>query len=1007
MDSIIIKGAREHNLKNIDLILPRDEFIVFTGISGSGKSTLAFDTIFAEGQRRYLESLSSYARQFLGQMDKPDVDYIEGLSPAISIDQKAASHNPRSTVGTVTEINDYLRLLYAKIGIAHCPICGREIARLSVDEIMERILDIKTKEDVEILSPVVRARKGEYSALLEDMFKRGFSYAYVDGKKVNLSSKAEREKVKLARYKKHNIDILVDKVKINDENFSRIFEDVENTLKLSNGIVKIKCRDASLEVGKIKCRDALQCVSTRDLGVGSELNSEPTGNPAVKTAGTKSVIFNQNFSCPIHEIEFPELEPRLFSFNSPYGACPTCEGLGVKKEVDPELVIPDQSKTIAGGAIMPWSYKKNNFHGRVLSAVCQYYHIPENARFLDLPDYQKGILIHGEKSASSAKATAAEAADISVKIHSKTGHTWRFKVSWRGIVSYLEERYFKTQSEAVREDIEKYMSNKACSTCHGSRYKSEVLLVTIGGLARTTVRSGGKNIYEISSLSVTKALKFLKNLELTAREELIAKRILKEIQNRLGFLNDVGLGYLTLSRSASTLAGGEIQRIRLASQIGSQLVGVLYILDEPSIGLHARDNKKLLGTLLKLRDIGNSLIVIEHDEETIRAADYLVDIGPGAGRLGGEIVAEGTLAEILKNKKSLTASYLNKDLEIELPATRRPLKNKRMVTVKGAAEHNLKNLTVSFPLKAFTCVTGVSGSGKSTLVEDVLYKSLSVKIMRSLQKPGRHQGIIGAEHLRKVIMIDQSPIGRTPRSNPATYTGLFTPVRKIFSLSREARLRGYSQGRFSFNIAGGRCENCHGEGFLKVEMQFMPDVYLPCDVCKGKRYNSETLQVKYKGKNVADVLEMTVSEAKEFFKNFPQVFEPLKVLEEVGLGYINLGQAATTLSGGEAQRIKLASELSRRGSTDTLYILDEPTTGLHFDDIKKLLGVLNRLVDAGNTVIVIEHNLDVIKTADYVVDLGPEGGEGGGRLIAAGTPEDIVRYPESYTGQFLKEVLRK
>ena len=975
MDSIVIKGAREHNLKNLDLVLPRDKFVVFTGISGSGKSTLAFDTIFAEGQRRYLESLSSYARQFLGQMDKPDVDYIEGLSPAISIDQKSASHNPRSTVGTVTEIHDYLRLLYAKIGIAHCPICGREIARLSVDEIMERILDIGSGRDsgrniaryvpteIEIISPIVRARKGEYSSLLEDMFKRGFSYAYVDGKKTDLTSRAQREKVKLARYKKHDIDILIDTVKITDENFSRIFEGVENALKLSGGIVKVKCMGPRLR------------------------GDDDFDNSVAKATETKSVIFNQNFSCPVHEVEFPELEPRLFSFNSPYGACPTCEGLGVNKEVDPELVIPDQSKTIAEGGIMPWSYKKNNFQGRVLSAVTNYYHIPENGRISDLPDYQKEILINGEKPA----------AEIPVKIHSKTGSVWKFNVAWKGIVGYLEERYFKTQSDAVREDIEKYMSNKACSTCHGSRYKPEVLLVTIGN----------KNIYELSSASVGETLKFLNKLELTPREQLIGKRILKEIQNRLGFLDDVGLGYLTLSRSASTLAGGEVQRIRLASQIGSQLVGVLYILDEPSIGLHARDNEKLLGTLLKLKGIGNSLIVIEHDEETIRAADYIVDIGPGAGRLGGEIVAQGTLAEILKNKKSLTAKYLNKELKIEIPTARRPLKNKKIITVKGASEHNLKNITVSFPLKVFTCVTGVSGSGKSTLVEDILYKSLSAKIMRSLQKPGRNQGIIGTENLRKVIMIDQSPIGRTPRSNPATYTGLFTPVRKIFSMSREARMRGYSPGRFSFNVAGGRCENCRGEGFLKVEMQFMPDVYLPCDVCKGKRYNSETLQVKYKGKNIAEVLAMTVSEAKDFFENFPQVHEPLKVLEEVGLGYINLGQAATTLSGGEAQRIKLASELSRPRSVDTLYILDEPTTGLHFDDIKKLLAVLNRLVDAGNTVIVIEHNLDVVKTADYIVDLGPEGGEGGGRVIAAGTPEDIIRYDESYTGQFLHDILKK
>lgn len=942
MDNIIIKGAREHNLKNIDLTLPRNKLIVFTGISGSGKSTLAFDTIFAEGQRRYLESLSAYARQFLGQMDKPHVDYIEGLSPAISIDQKAASHNPRSTVGTVTEIHDYLRLLYAKIGIPHCPICGREIKGLSIDEIVERIYDLKSDTEIEILAPVVRGRKGEYSSLLQEMFERGFGTAYVDKKKIDLTSKAGREKVKLARYQKHDIDILADKVKINEQNFSRIFESAEATLKLSSGIVKIKINQ-------------------------------------------REIIFNQNLACPIHEIEFPELEPRLFSFNSPYGACPTCEGLGTKKEIDSDLVIPDQSKTIAEGGIMPWSYKKNNYQATILRAVTSYYDIPENARLSDLPEYQKNILLYGEEPADY----------IPVRFHSKTGSTWSFNLHWKGVAGFLEDRYFKTQSDAVRADIEKYMSQKPCSTCHGSRYKKESLLVKVHG----------KNIHEVSSQNVNSSLKFFQSLELTEKEKIIAKRILAEIQNRLGFLDNVGLSYLTLARSANTLAGGETQRIRLASQIGSQLVGVLYVLDEPSIGLHARDNKKLLETLLKLRDLGNTLIVIEHDEETIRAADHIVDIGPGAGRLGGEVVAEGGLNQIIGNKNSVTGKYLKREYQIEMPEKRRSVKNKKLISVRNATEHNLKNLNVSFPLKVFTCVTGVSGSGKSTLVEEILYKALSAKLMRSLEKPGHHQEITGAENLRKVIMIDQSPIGRTPRSNPATYTGLFTPVRKIFSLSKEARTRGYLPGRFSFNVPGGRCENCRGEGFLKVEMQFMPDVYLPCDVCHGKRYNSETLQVKYKGKNIAEVLTMTVAEAKEFFANFPEVHEPLKVLEEVGLGYINLGQAATTLSGGEAQRIKLASELSRRGSIDTLYILDEPTTGLHFDDIKKLLAVLNRLVDAGNTVIVIEHNLDVIKTADWVIDLGPEGGEGGGRLVASGGPEDLVRYSESYTGQFLKSVL--
>jgi len=959
MDNIIIKGAREHNLKNIDLTLPRNKLIVFTGISGSGKSTLAFDTIFAEGQRRYLESLSAYARQFLGQMDKPDVDYIEGLSPAISIDQKAASHNPRSTVGTVTEIHDYLRLLYAKIGIPHCPICGREITRLTIDEIVERVYDIKDGTEIEITAPIVRGRTGEYSSLLREMFDRGFGTAYVDKKKIDISSRTEREKVKLARYKKHNIDILVDKLEINERNFSRIFESTESALKLSGGIVKIKCKFHTPSSAK------------------AEYPSQK-GN-------CKEQIFNQNYSCPIHEIEFPELEPRLFSFNSPYGACPTCEGLGVKKEIDPDLVIPDQGKTIAEGGVMPWSYKKNNYQGTILRAVTAHYNIPENARISDLSEYQKNVLLFGEDPP----------AEIPIRFYSKTGSVWRFNLHWSGVSGFLQDRYFKTQSDAVRADIEKYMSQKPCSVCKETRYKPEVLLVTIGD----------KNIHQASEISIRKSLDFFTNLNLTSREELIAKRILAEVKNRLGFLDNVGLSYLTLARSANTLAGGETQRIRLASQIGSQLVGVLYILDEPSIGLHARDNKKLLETLIKLRDLGNTLIVIEHDEETIRSADHIVDIGPGAGRMGGEVVAEGLLNDIKNNKKSITGKYLKGELQIKIPDLRRPVKNKKLISVKGASQHNLKNLSVSFPLKVFTCVTGVSGSGKSTLVEEILYKALAAKIMRSLEKPGRHQEIIGAENLRKVIMIDQSPIGRTPRSNPATYTGLFTPVRKIFSLSKEARARGYLPGRFSFNVPGGRCENCRGEGFLKVEMQFMPDVYLPCDVCHGKRYNSETLQVKYKGKNIAEVLEMTVAEAKEFFANFPEIFGPLKVLDEVGLGYINLGQAATTLSGGEAQRIKLASELSRRGSVDTLYILDEPTTGLHFDDIKKLLTVLNRLVDAGNTVIVIEHNLDVIKTADWIIDLGPEGGEEGGLLVASGTPEDIARYPDSYTGQFLSGVL--
>jgi excinuclease ABC subunit A len=972
-EELVIRGAREHNLKNIDLKLPRNKFIVFTGISGSGKSTLAFDTIFAEGQRRYLESLSSYARQFLGQMDKPDVDYIEGLSPAISIDQKAASHNPRSTVGTVTEIHDYLRLLYAKIGIAHCPICGREIVKLSIDEIVDRILEICASCEIEILSPVVRDRKGEYSTLLLDLFRRGFSGAIVNGKRYELTPKT---KIPLARYKKHSIDVIVDKVDISSENISRIFEGVEKALKLSGGIVKV--------------------------GAIHELLLHE-GNKKKES----TFIFNQNFSCPVHpvkfgradarlgeqfnrvnEIEFPELEPRLFSFNSPFGACPSCEGLGMKKEIDPELVIPDKNRTIAEGAMLPWSFKKSSYYGGILRAVINFYKIPDYVRVRDLPEEKLNILLYGDKDPDY----------IPVKIHSKGGSTWKFEVEWKGIVGFLEERYFKTESDGVRAEIEKYMSHNPCSTCHGARYKKEVLLVTVGG----------KNITEVSTISVNETLKFFKELNLNERENTIAGRILKEVKNRLGFLENVGLGYLTLARSANTLAGGETQRIRLASQIGSQLVGVLYILDEPSIGLHARDNTKLLETLLKLRDIGNTLIVIEHDEETMRAADYLVDIGPGAGKLGGEIVAQGTPEEVMKNKKSLTAKYLCGELKIETPKYRRPIKNKKSILVRGATEHNLKSISVEFPLKVLTCVTGVSGSGKSTLVEDILYKSLSSKIMRSLERPGKHKEIIGSHYVDKVIMIDQSPIGRTPRSNPATYTGLFTPIRTLFAATKDAKARGYLPGRFSFNVSGGRCENCSGEGFLKIEMQFMPDVYLPCEVCRGKRYNRESLEVKYKNKNIAEVLEMTVEEGAQFFESYPAISDPLKVLEDVGLGYIQLGQAATTLSGGEAQRVKLATELSRRSTGNTLYILDEPTTGLHFDDIKKLLGVLNRLVNAGNTVIVIEHNLDVIKTADWIIDLGPEGGDEGGRVVVCGTPEEVAKYSkESYTAKFLKEALQK
>ena len=972
-NEIVIRGAREHNLKNVSLNLPRNKFIVFTGISGSGKSTLAFDTIFAEGQRRYLESLSSYARQFLATMKKPQVDYIEGLSPAISIDQKASSHNPRSTVGTITEIHDYLRLLFSKIGLPHCPQCGREIKKISSDEIVDKILKFNSqnekknsfkKLEMEILAPMARARKGEYIKFLEEMFRRGFSIAFIDGKKYELGLKT-KNLLKLDRYKKHSIDILVDKTEILEENRSRIFEGVEKALRMTEGLVKIKM--------------------LRNIKQKKETQKE------------EEFIFNQKNACPVHNVEFPEMEPRFFSFNSPYGACPRCEGLGIKKEIDFDLVSPDKNKTISEGGILPWSYKKNNWQGTILRAVTNHFHIPDNVRLRDLSEKQYSLLFLGNPN-SQDMISLEEAEIIPVTLRSKTGASWKYNLSWRGVVGYLEDRYKKTDSNSVREDIEKYMSQNPCSLCNGSRYRKETLAVTIGE----------ENIFTLSQKSISETLNFFQNLKLSQKEKNIAEIILKEIISRLGFLENVGLGYLSLERSANTLAGGETQRIRLASQIGSQLVGVLYILDEPSIGLHARDNLKLLETLLELRDLGNTLIVVEHDEETMLTADFLVDIGPRAGNLGGEVVASGKPEEVLKSETSLTAKYLRGELKIDIPSFRRSMKNKKWLTVRGARENNLKNIDVNFPLKSFVCVTGVSGSGKSTLVKEILYKSLAGKIMRSLDRPGRHNEIMGVQFVDKIISIDQSPIGRTPRSNPATYTGLFTEIRNLFSQTRDAKIKGYGPGRFSFNVKGGRCDNCQGDGQLKIEMQFMPDVFLECEVCKGKRYNSETLKVKYKGKNIADVLNMTVSEARLFFQNFPQIHDKLAVLEEVGLEYIHLGQSATTFSGGEAQRIKLATELSRRATGNTLYVLDEPTTGLHFDDIKKLLGVLDRLVNAGNSVVVIEHNLDVIKSADWIIDLGPEGGDKGGKLVVAGTPEEVAKYhKESWTGKFLREVLKK
>lgn len=942
---IVIKGAREHNLKNISLTIPRDAFVVFTGLSGSGKSTLAFDTIFAEGQRRYLESLSSYARQFLGQMNKPDVDMIEGLSPAISIDQKTTSHNPRSTVGTVTEVHDYLRLLWSKIGIPHCPKCDNSITVLSTDEIVSQVIT-NNKGLIEICAPVVRSRKGTYLKLFSDMWERGFLEAYIDGEIYNLD---EAGSLKLDRHKKHDIDVVVDTIEINDENISRIFEAVEISLKIADGLVKVRQDDVK------------------------EIH-----------------MFNQKFACPNHpDIVFPDMEPRLFSFNSPYGACPACEGLGTKKEIDWNLAIPDVNKTIAQGGVLPWSNKRrNSYYGAIFHAVLQHYHIPDNKRLRDLTDKQFDILIYGDE----------EPDEIAISLRSKKGSTWKFNIQWEGIVGFLEDRYKRSESDNVRKDIEQYMSRKPCSACKGSRYKKEV----------SWIRVSGKNLHSVSEMTITDTVVFFEKLKLNTQEQIIGDRIIKEVISRLSFLDKVGLGYLTLSRSAHTLSGGEAQRIRLASQIGSQLVGVLYILDEPSIGLHARDNAKLLETLLYLRDLGNTVIVIEHDEETMRAADFLVDIGPGAGRRGGKIVAADTPDKVIKNKKSLTAKYLRGDKIIEVPEERHNIKNKKILTIRGARENNLRGITVEFPLGMFTVVTGVSGSGKSTLVEEILYKGIANKIMRSVRQPGKHKEIVGLEYLDKVIMIDQSPIGRTPRSNPATYTGLFTPIRELFSQTKSAKARGYKPGRFSFNVKGGRCDNCNGDGYLKIEMQFMADVFLPCDVCRGKRYNSETLQVKYRGKNIAEVLDMTVNEAVEFFESYHAIHNIVKTLQDVGLGYIHLGQSATTLSGGEAQRVKLATELAKKATGKTLYVLDEPTTGLHFDDVSKLLNVLKRLVDKGNSVVVIEHNMDVIKSADWIIDMGPEGGVGGGKIVIAGAPEEVMKYhKESYTAKYLRAVLKK
>ena len=939
--NIFIKGARENNLKSIDLEIPRDKLVVVTGLSGSGKSSLAFDTIYAEGQRRYVESLSSYARMFLGQMDKPDVDYIDGLSPAISIDQKTTSKNPRSTVGTVTEIYDYLRLLWARIGVPHCPKCGKEIHQQSIDQIVDQIMALPEGSRIQILAPVVRARKGEHVKVFEDAKKSGYVRVRVDGSIYDLS-----EEIKLDKNKKHNIEVIVDRLVIKPDIARRLTDSAETALSLADGLLLV------------------------DL-VGED----------------RQIAFSQNYACPDCGVSIEELAPRLFSFNNPHGACPKCTGLGVQLLVDPALIMPNENLSIMDGGITAsgWGNIKGDSISRMyFEALSRRYHFKLTDPIKDLPPAAVDTILYGTKG------------EVLQLHYEKAEGFGVIKREFEGIVNNLERRYKETQSPAMRADIEECMSETPCPACKGRRLKDTALAVTVGGM----------NIAQFTDLSVVKALEFIELLELNAKEQLIAERIIKEIKSRLGFLRDVGLGYLTLSRSAATLSGGESQRIRLATQIGSSLMGVLYILDEPSIGLHQRDNFKLLNTLKQLRDLGNTLIVVEHDEETMRAADYIVDIGPGAGVNGGNVVAAGSIDDICACPESVTGQYLSGKKHIPVPASRRAGNGKSLV-IRGASENNLKNIDVEIPLGKIVCVTGVSGSGKSSLINEILYKTLAAEKNRVKVRPGKCAGIDGLEYVDKVIALDQSPIGRSPRSNPATYTGVFNDIRDLFASTQDAKLRGYTQGRFSFNVKGGRCEACSGDGLIKIEMHFLPDVYVPCDVCGGRRYNRETLEVKYKGKSIADVLDMTVEEACSFFAAQPKILNKIQTLYDVGLGYVKLGQSSTTLSGGEAQRVKLATELSKRSTGSTVYVLDEPTTGLHIADVHRLINILDRFADAGNTVVVIEHNLDVIKIADHIIDLGPEGGDGGGTLVFAGTPEECAECEASYTGQFLKPLIEQ